>query len=87
MSFYSHFGHIVEIVGNAGEQHPSYLKYEDVLLKVRVIVGEGKGQTFFQFRYTLRADGGLNAIESAIATAPKLTLNAAQLQAALKEAE
>ena len=81
---YSRFGGPVPILADCGRHKPNGYACPLVLLKVRY---EDCGDEGYAFADTLRASGGITAIDEAVAAAPEIKWNAEELQAALEQAE
>lgn len=83
MAIYSCWGETVEIVAYCGKHQPKGFNFPMMLVQCKYPDGEVR----YVFATYLRADGGINAIEAAIAAAPEAVLTGAALRAALKQAE
>jgi hypothetical protein len=81
---YSRFGCELKIVNYCGKhQKPGY-GAGLVLVKA---LRQDDGAECYYFAHTLRADGGINAIDKAIDDAPEINLTASELEKAIKQAE
>ncbi len=58
-----------------------------MLVRVRFNYPDMAPETGYVYAHTLKADGGLNEIEDAIADLPEVELAGAELQEALRDAE
>ncbi len=80
---YTRFGTEVELLAYCGKHQPKGFSVPLMLLHVRHRDDDSEG---YQFAAFLKADGGINAIESAVDALPEVTLTGKALKAALKDA-
>lgn len=84
---YHRFGAELEIVGNCGVQPIGDSIHAFTLSLVYVKLNNGSNRNKFMWAETLRADNGIDEIQSAIAHAPKMELTGDELTAAIKQAD
>jgi len=84
MAIYSNFGCEIEINGYCGKHKPrnGSMMTADLVRAFR----KDDGATRYYFTAYLRADGGINAIDDAVAAAPKIELTGAELRTAIEQA-
>jgi hypothetical protein len=67
MAIFSRWGEEIEILAYCGKHTPEGCKYPMTMVKGRP---KGEEREQYYFAYTLRADGGLTEIETAVDAAP-----------------
>lgn len=81
---FSRWGNSLTIIAYCGKHKPKWAAGPLVLVKARF---DDDGRERFMHTHSMKADGGWQEIDAAVDAAPEVTLTAAELKRALREAE